>query len=72
MLVPHQVAEQRPVVGDLFRAVAVADSGGLDNRRIVSHDIDETDVAAIKNLKFPPPERFNQCLTLLGHFYMYM
>jgi hypothetical protein len=43
MPMPHEVANQASVIANGFRPLTVGDAGGLDNRRVVPHVVDESD-----------------------------
>ena len=54
--VPHQVADQRAVVGDRPRALAVAHPRGLDDGLIVAHDVHQADEPIVQHGEFFPPQ----------------
>ena len=49
--VPHQVADQRAIVGDVPRAGRVAHPGRLDHRMIVAHHVDQADESVVEDGK---------------------
>ncbi len=53
---PQQIANQTAIVGHLARAFAVADAGGLHDRLIVAHDVDQADEAVVEHGKLLPAQ----------------
>ena len=56
MPMPHQVANQPAIVRDLARAFAVADAGGLHDRLVVAHHVDQAHEAVVEHGKLFPAE----------------
>jgi hypothetical protein len=52
--VPHQVTDQRAVIGDLFRAGSIAHTGRLYDCRIVAHAVDEAHEAVVEHGELLP------------------
>ena len=54
--VPHQVANQRAIVGNRPSALAVAHPRGLDHRPIFAHDVHQADETIVQDGKLLPPQ----------------
>ena len=54
--VPHQVADQRAIVGNRSGALAVAHPRGLDHRLIIAHDVHQADEAIVQDGELLPPQ----------------
>ena len=63
---PEQVADQRPIVGDLAGAGTVTDSGGLDDRSIIPHHIAEADETVVEHAELLPAQPVDQFPTVLA------
>ena len=61
MAVPHQIADQSAVVGDLPRARPVADPRRLDDRLVVAHRVDEADEAVVEHGKGDAQQGVDGC-----------
>ncbi len=56
MPVPHQIADQPPIVGNLPRPLAVAHAGRLHDRLVVSHHVDQADEPVVEHGEFFPTQ----------------
>ena len=54
--VPHQVADQRAIVGDCPGALAIAHPRSLDHRLIIAHDVHEADESIVQDGELLPPQ----------------
>ena len=63
--VPHQVADQRAVVGDLARAFAVADARRLHHGLVVAHHVDQADEPVVEHGELLPAELVD-CVGVAG------
>ena len=53
---PQQVTNQRAIVADLPGPLSIADSGGLYDAAIVTHDIDKAHKTIVQNGEFLPSQ----------------
>ena len=60
---PQQIANQCPIVGNAFGSRTVTDPSRLDDRRIVSHVVDETNESVIEHGKFFPTQLFQTTMS---------
>ena len=64
---PHQVADQRAIVGDDAGALAVADPRGLDHRLVIAHDVHQADESIVQDGEFLPSQLLDK-FGVGGHF----
>ena len=62
---PHQVTDQRPVVGNFPSPFAITHPSCLRHRRVVAHDVDQADKTVVQHMEFLPAKLVHKSQPLL-------